>query len=82
MALLLGGSKAWPKYKMLMRFGRSGCNLTEGRCNELMQQVIHGMEMAMDEMGQYMKAHNLFAEMGEQMLEQWKVGMARSLVKG
>ncbi|MFU2326707.1 type II toxin-antitoxin system HipA family toxin [Pseudomonas sp. NFX98] len=82
MALLLGGSKAWPKYKMLMRFGRSACNLTEGRCNELLQQVIHGMEMAMDEMGQYMKAHNLFAEIGEQMLEQWKAGMARSLVKG
>ncbi|WP_338584135.1 type II toxin-antitoxin system HipA family toxin [Pseudomonas sp. MAG733B] len=82
MALLLGGSKAWPKYKVLMRFGRSACNLTEGRCNELLQQVIHGMEMAMDEMGQYMKAHNLFAEIGEQMLERWKAGMARSLAKG
>ena len=81
MALLLGGSKAWPKYKMLMRFGRSACNLTEGRCNELLQQVIHGMAVAMGEMGQYMKANSAFAEVGEAMLEQWNEGMARSLVK-
>ncbi|VVM78486.1 hypothetical protein PS659_02220 [Pseudomonas fluorescens] len=82
MALLLGGSKAWPKYKMLMRFGRSACNLTEGRCNELLQQVIHGMAVAMDEMGPYIKANSAFAEIGGAMLEQWSEGMARSLVKG
>jgi serine/threonine-protein kinase HipA len=81
MALLLGGSKAWPKYKMLMRFGRSACNLTEGRCNELLQQVAHGMDVAMGEMTDYIKAHRAFAEVGEAMLEQWKSGIERSLVK-
>ncbi|WP_130908228.1 type II toxin-antitoxin system HipA family toxin [Pseudomonas sp. Sample_16] len=81
MALLLGGSKAWPKYKMLMRFGRSACNLTEGRCNELLQQVGHGMEVAMDEMVQHIKANGSFARIGAQMLEQWQAGIARSLVK-
>ena len=67
---------------MLMRFGRSACNLTEGRCNELLQQVIHGMAVAMGEMGQYIKANSTFAEIGGAMLEQWSEGMARSLVKG
>lgn len=81
MALLLGGSKAWPKYKMLMRFGRSACNLTEGRCNELLQQVAHGMDVAMGEMTDYIKAHRAFAEVGEAMLEQWTSGIERSLVK-
>jgi serine/threonine-protein kinase HipA len=81
MALLLGGSKAWPKYKMLMRFGRSACNLTEGRCNELLQQVTHGMEVAMTEMADYIKANRAFAEVGEAMLDQWASGVARSLVK-
>ncbi|MGH8375572.1 MAG: type II toxin-antitoxin system HipA family toxin, partial [Pseudomonas sp.] len=66
---------------MLMRFGRSACNLTEGRCNELLQQVIHGMAMAMSEMGQHIKANSAFAEVGEAMLEQWNEGIARSLVK-
>ncbi|MGE8153908.1 type II toxin-antitoxin system HipA family toxin [Pseudomonas vancouverensis] len=81
MALLLGGSKAWPKHKMLMRFGRTACNLTEGRCNELLQQVIHGMELAGIEMGHYIKANEAFAEIGEHMLAQWNEGVTRSLVK-
>ena len=81
MALLLGGSKAWPKYKTLMRFGRSACNLTEGRCNELLQQVAHGMEIAMSEMADYISANKAFADVGDVMLEQWAAGMARSLVK-
>ncbi|MNF45512.1 Serine/threonine-protein kinase HipA [compost metagenome] len=82
MALLLGGSKAWPKYKMLMRFGRSACNLTEGRCNELLQQVVHGMEVAMVEMLDHCRTNRAFAEMGAAMIEQWRSGVMRSLVKG
>lgn len=81
MALLLGGSKAWPKHKMLMRFGRSACNLTEGRCNELLAQVAHGMDVAMAEMADYIKANGAFAEVGVAMIEQWTSGIARSLVK-
>lgn len=80
MALLLGGSKAWPKYKMLMRFGRSACNLTEGRCKELLQQVAHGMDVAMTEMAAHIKGNSDFANVGEALVEQWKSGMARSLV--
>jgi len=67
---------------MLMRFGRSACNLTEGRCNELLQQVMHGMAVAMGEMGQYIKTSSAFSKVGEAMLEQWNEGMTRSLVKG
>ncbi|GAB6404968.1 type II toxin-antitoxin system HipA family toxin [Pseudomonas sp. MHK4] len=81
MALLLGGSKAWPKYKMLMRFGRSACNLTEGRCHELLQQVAHGMDVAMMEIAAHIKGNRDFASVGEALMEQWKSGMARSLVK-
>jgi serine/threonine-protein kinase HipA len=66
---------------MLMRFGRSACNLTEGRCNELLQQVAHGMDVAMGEMTDYIKVHRAFAEVGEAMLEQWTSGIERSLIK-
>ena len=82
MALLLGGSKAWPKYKMLMRFGRTACNLTEARCNELLQQVVHGMQVATSEMADHCRTHQAFAEVGAAMIEQWKSGMERSLIKG
>ena len=82
MALLLGGSKAWPKHKMLMRFGRTACNLTEARCNELLQQVTNGMQVAMREIAEYSTRHPAFAEMGAAMIEQWSSGMERSLAKG
>lgn len=81
MALLLGGSKAWPKHKMLVRFGRTACNLTEARCNELLQQVANGMQVTMGEMAEYSAGHPAFAEMGAAMIEQWLAGMARSLIK-
>ncbi|MDT3313036.1 type II toxin-antitoxin system HipA family toxin [Pseudomonas sp. rhizo66] len=81
MALLLGGSKAWPKHKMLVRFGRTACNLTEARCNELLQQVANGMQITMGEMAEYSAGHPAFAEMGAAMIEQWLSGMARSLSK-
>ncbi|EJZ55925.1 HipA [Pseudomonas fluorescens R124] len=82
MALLLGGSKAWPKYKMLVRFGRTACNLTEARCSELLQQVAHGMQMAIEEMARHSRQHPEFAEVGEAMIEQWTSGLQRSLIKG
>ncbi|MBT2298373.1 type II toxin-antitoxin system HipA family toxin [Pseudomonas fluorescens] len=79
MALLLGGSKAWPKYKMLMRFGRSACNLTEGRCKELMEQVIHGMDLTLAEMRHYIAGNKRFKATGEAMIKAWTAGLARSL---
>ncbi|QAX82709.1 type II toxin-antitoxin system HipA family toxin [Pseudomonas sp. DTU12.3] len=82
MALLLGGSKAWPKHKMLVRFGRTVCNLTEARCSELLLQVANGMLVAMGEMAEYSATHPAFAEMGAAMIEQWSSGMERSLAKG
>jgi len=81
MALLLGGSKAWPKHKMLVRFGRTACNLTEARCNELLQQVTNGMQVAMGEIAEYSARHPAFAEMGAAMSGQWSSGMKRSLAK-
>ncbi len=82
MALLLGGSKAWPKYKVLMRFGRTACNLTEARCNELLQQVAQGMQAAMVDMSEYIQHHPEFGEVGAAMIEQWSSGIERSLIKG
>ena len=80
LALLLDGSKAWPARKRLVRFGRLACNLSEGRCNELLQQVVHGMALAMVEMKRYMKFNPGFVEIGTAMLEQWRAGAAFSLV--
>ena len=40
-----------------------------------------GIDVAMAEMAEYIKVSSVFAEVGEAMMEQWKSGVARSLVK-
>lgn len=79
MGLLLGGSKAWPKRKMLVQFGRSSCGLTETRCNELLARVRDGMSRAMEELSEYRSSHPEFEVVGEKMTAAWAAGLARSI---
>lgn len=79
MGLLLGGSKAWPKRKMLVQFGRSSCSLSEARCNELLARVQEGMTHAMAELSAYQSTHPEFAVVGEKMTAAWTAGLARSI---
>ena len=79
MGLLLGGSKAWPKRKMLVQFGRSSCGLTEARCNELLARVQDGMTRAMAELSEYRNTHPAFDAVGEKMTVAWAAGLAKSI---
>ncbi|SDP14451.1 serine/threonine-protein kinase HipA [Pseudomonas extremorientalis] len=79
MGLLLGGSKAWPKRKMLVQFGRSSCGLSEARCNELLARVQDGMAQAMAELSEYQSTHPEFAAVGEKMAAAWAAGLAKSI---
>ncbi|OPA98308.1 phosphatidylinositol kinase [Pseudomonas fluorescens] len=79
MGLLLGGSKAWPKRKMLVQFGRSSCGLTEARCNELLARVQSGMTRAMAELSEYRSTHPDFELIGEKMTTAWAAGLAKSI---
>lgn len=79
MGLLLGGSKAWPKRKMLVQFGRSACSLTESRCNELLARVQDGMTRAMTELSEYRSTHPEFEVVGEKMTAAWSAGLAKSI---
>lgn len=79
MALLLGGSKAWPKRKMLVQFGRSSCGLSEARCNGLLARVQYGMSCAMKELSDYRGGNPEFERVGEKMTAAWTAGLARSI---
>lgn len=80
MGLLLGGSKAWPKRKMLVQFGRSACGLSEARCNELLVRVRDGISRALSELSEYRTTHPAFDAVGEKMAAAWAAGLARSIV--
>ena len=80
MGLLLGGSKAWPKRKMLVQFARTACNLTQSRCDELLNRVEVGINRAMAELSDYRNSHSAFERIGEKMAAAWAQGMNRSIV--
>jgi serine/threonine-protein kinase HipA len=79
MGLLLGGSKAWPKRKMLVQFARSACGLTEARCGELLRRIQSGMSRAMVEMEAYRRDHPEFDAVGQRMAAAWAAGLNRSI---
>jgi serine/threonine-protein kinase HipA len=79
MALLMEGSKAFPKHKRLASFGRKLCGLTEHAIVDTLQRMADGISAARAEMVQYMKDHPEFEVTGEKMLEAWDKGVARSL---
>lgn len=80
MALMIAGSKAWPKHKILLQFGRVACGLSEERCAGLLEQVVDSISMAAVEMKEYMQDHPSFEEMGARMSKAWSTGMRRSLM--
>lgn len=80
MALFLAGSKNWPKHRLLVEFGRRSCQLSEGRCRDLMEQVAEGMTKARGELLEYLRDHASFEPIGTRMLSEWDRGIQRSLV--
>jgi serine/threonine-protein kinase HipA len=74
MGLLLGDSKAWPKRRMLVQFGRSSCNLSEARCNKLLGRVHDGMRRGMAELADYQSSHPAFEVVGDKMVAAWEAG--------
>jgi serine/threonine-protein kinase HipA len=81
MALTLGGSKAWPKEKMLAKFGRAACGLTEGECRQAMEQVADGMAMAYRDLQDHVQQEPSFMAIGQAMQDSWDAGCARSLMQ-
>lgn len=79
MALLIGGSKAFPKRAQLVRFGRVSCRLTEARCKELLGRVAEGIAAARAELERYAREHEAFTEVAQRMLQAWDSGLKRSL---
>lgn len=80
MALFLARSKNWPKHKLLLEFGRSSCQISEGRCLDLMEQVAEGISKARGELVEYLRDHASFEVVGTRMLSEWERGIQRSLV--
>ncbi len=79
-ALTLGGTKAWPKEKALVKFARQHCNMTDSHAKELMGEVAEGMVKASYEMVDYIRHNDFFKNVGEAMLGEWDKGLSLSIM--
>lgn len=80
LALLLGGSKAFPERKTLLTFARQFCNINQRRGERLLEWVAHGLEKTLPELRAYQGRHPEFATVGEHMQALWKRGIKELLV--
>ena len=76
LALLFGGSKAFPNRKALLTFARQFCTINERRANRLLEWVVHGLETTLPALQAYQHANPEFAEIGERMVTVWQNGIA------
>ena len=75
LALLFGGSKAFPARKALISFARQCCQLTEKRAVRLLDWVIHGLDATLSELQTYQAEHPDFEQVGQQMQAIWRQGI-------
>lgn len=80
MALMLAGSKNWPKHKLLYNFGRISCGLSEAQVAQLLEQVVDGISTAASELRIHISDTASFNELGMKMLSAWERGVMRSLL--
>ncbi len=80
MALMLAGSKNWPKHKLLHHFGRVGCGLGELQVTQLLEKVADGISKAASELREHIRNTDSFVDIGNRMLSAWERGTMRSLM--
>jgi serine/threonine-protein kinase HipA len=79
LALTLNGSTRWPTAKELRRLGETRAGGTPAKIRQVLERIAEAIQETTKEVGSYMKDHPQFAEIGQQMLQQWESGVSASL---
>jgi serine/threonine-protein kinase HipA len=79
MALTLNGSTRWPSAKELRRLGETRAGGMPSRVRQILEHIREAVLSTSTEVCAYIKDHPEFAEIGERMLHEWKIGLAHSL---
>ncbi|WP_252179895.1 type II toxin-antitoxin system HipA family toxin [Endozoicomonas sp. 4G] len=67
MALTLGGSKRWPKWKMLQKFARTQCGLNTSEINRILEEVELAAQATLPLVAELSEKHSGFREIGDQL---------------
>ena len=81
LALLLNGSKRWPKAEQLAGFGRQHCGLSSSSVRECMEQVADAISDTRLSLAEYSSESPGFSQtVAEPILDSWELGLSTSLI--
>jgi serine/threonine-protein kinase HipA len=67
MALTLTGTKRWPKWKVLERFAKSHCNLSNAKIDQIINDLENACEISKPLLNELVKNHLDFKPIGEKI---------------
>jgi len=79
LALTLNGSTRWPSAKELRRLGETRGGGSPAKIRQILERVAEAIGDTAIEMGRYIQEHPEFAEIGQRMRQEWKVGVNTAL---
>ena len=81
MALTMDGRKSWPSLKIIKRFGKNSCLLSEKEISQGINEVMHGISLAKELLIRYSQATPTFEKLGLKMAQIWDDGINHSLME-
>jgi serine/threonine-protein kinase HipA len=82
MALTLNGTTKWASAKELQRLGETRMGGSPARVREILERINGAIANTSQQLRAYIKSHQEFEEIGNQMLHDWEQGAALSLKAG
>jgi serine/threonine-protein kinase HipA len=82
MALTLNGTTKWASTKELQRLGETRMGSSPARVREILERINGAIANTSQQLRAYIKSHQEFEEIGNQMLHDWEQGAALSLKAG
>jgi len=79
LALTLNGSTRWPTAKELRKLGETRGGGTPAKIRQILERIAEAIQETTRAIHPYTKEHPQFAEIGQQMLQEWESGVNTSL---
>ena len=79
MALTLGGSTRWPSAKELGRLGETRLGCSPARVRQILRRIEDAMAETACSVDAYIRQQPRFAQIGDRLLNEWKMGTETSL---
>jgi len=80
LALMLGGSKAFPDRARISDFGRRACGLSKAQVADVLVRVRSGVERTLAEIRDHIAEHDNFTTAGQHLVTAFERGLRRSIV--